>query len=119
MKIALPYERGRIGGHLGHAAYFEIYTTNGDEILGKMLVPTKGSGHEYITSFLHKLHVDVLICERMGKPAILALNEYHIKSYMGVSGSTEGAVARLLEGELENFNTRNIDLSLMDDGCNH
>lgn len=117
MKIAIPYERGRIGGHFGQAQYFEVFTTDGDNILGRMVIPTKGHGHEYMTSFLNKLKVDVVITLKMGKPAILALNEYHIKSYMGVSGSTEGAVARLLEGELENFNTRNLDLSLMEDSC--
>lgn len=119
MKIALPYDRGRIDQHFGHCQYFEIYTTDGDKILGKMVVPTKGSGHEHITSFLHKMKVDVVIVGHMGKPAILALNGYNIRSYMGLSGSTEGAVARLLEGELEYFNTRNLDLSQMEDHCDH
>ena len=117
MKIAIPYDRGKINPHFGHSQYFEIYTVDEDRILGKMNIPSAGSGHTYMVSFMKKLKVDIVIAGHMGKPALLGLREAGIKVYMGLNCSAEDAVLKFLDVELEGFNTKDLDLSLMEDEC--
>ena len=117
MKIAVPYDRGKIDPHFGHSQYFEIYNVENKEIIGKMNIPSKGSGHEHTIGLVKRMKVNVVVAGHMGKKAILGLREANIQVYMGLSGSSEDAVLRYLDGELENFNTKNVDLSLMEDEC--
>ncbi|RIA78391.1 putative Fe-Mo cluster-binding NifX family protein [Anaeroplasma bactoclasticum] len=118
MRIAVPYDRGRIDPHFGHCASMVVFDTDDEKILGKMTIPCQGSGHEYMTSLLKKLKVEVVICGNMGKPAIQRLREANIRIYMGLSGSPENSIIAFLEGSLESFNTAKLDLSLMEDDCN-
>ena len=117
MKIAVPYDRGKINPHFGHSPYFMIYTVENEEIRGKMNIPTSGSGHTYMVNLMKKLKVEVVIAGHMGKPALMGLMESGIRVYMGLNGSTEDAVLKFIDGELEGFNTKNLDLSLMEDEC--
>lgn len=117
MRIAVPYDRGSIDRHFGHCANMVVFDTDDEKILGKMTFPCQGSGHEYMSSLLKKLKVEVVLAGHMGKHAIIALREANIRSYMGLSGSPENAVIAFLEGSLENFNTAKLDLSLIDDDC--
>ena len=117
MKIAIPYDRGRIDPHFGHCASMLIYNTDDEKILGKMTIPCQGSGHAYMSSLLKKLKVEVVLAGHMGKHAIVALREAGIRSYMGLTGGPDNAVVAFLEGSLENFNTARIDLSQLDDEC--
>ena len=117
MKIAIPYDRGRIDPHFGHCASMLVFDTDDEKILGKMTFPCQGSGHQYMSSVLKKLKVEVVLAGHMGKHAILALREGNIRAYVGLSGSPENAVIAFLEGSLENFNTAKIDLDAMDDEC--
>lgn len=117
MKIAVPYDRGRIDPHFGHCQNMLVFDTDDEKILGKMTFPCQDSGHSYMSSLLKKLHVEVVLAGHMGKCAIEALREANIRSYMGLSGSPENAVIAFLEGSLENFNTARLNLSEMEDDC--
>lgn len=117
MKIAVPYDRGKIEPHFGHSLYFEIYNVENNEVVGKMNLPSKGSGHEYMIGLMKKMKVNVVIAGHMGKKAILGLKDAGIEVYMGLSGSVDDVIYRFMEGELESFNTKNIDLSLLEDSC--
>ncbi len=117
MKIAVPYDRGKIDPHFGHSQYFEIYTIENKEIIGKMNIPSKGSGHEHMIGLMKRMKVNAVIAGNMGKKAILGLKEANITTYIGLSGSVEDAILRYIDGELENFNAKNLDLSLMEDEC--
>ncbi len=117
MKIAVPYDRGRIDPHFGHCQVMVIFDTDDEKILGKMTIPCQGSGHQYMTGLLRKLKAEVVLAGNMGKPALMALREANIRVYMGLSGSPENAVIAFLEGSLESFNTARLDLSQMEDHC--
>ena len=117
MKIAIPYDRGKIFDHFGHAAYFEIVNVDDGKVIGKMNVPTSGSGHEYMVSFLKRLKVNVVISSHMGKKAIMSFLENNIEVYIGLSGGVDDVVSRYLEGTLDGFNVSNLNLDLLDDQC--
>ena len=79
MKIAVPYDRGRIDPHFGHCQVMVIFDTDDEKILGKMTIPCQGSGHAYMTGLLRKLKAEVVLAGNMGKPALMALREANIR----------------------------------------
>ena len=117
MKIAVPYDRGRINEHFGHCQYIEIHTAEEGKIIGKMVLPVSGSGHVFMCSLMKRLGVNVVLAGRMGKPAMVGLKDLGIDTYIGLSGSTENAVCAYLDGDLKSFSINNIDLSQMEDDC--
>ena len=118
MKIAIPYDRGKIFDHFGHAPYFEIITIEDSKVVGKMNVPTSGSGHDYMVSFLKRLHVNVILSSHMGKKAILSFLDNKMEVYIGLNGGVDDLVSRYLDGELAGFNVSNLNLDLLEDSCN-
>jgi predicted Fe-Mo cluster-binding NifX family protein len=39
VRIAVPYDRGRIDPHFGHCASMVVFDTDDEKILGKMTIP--------------------------------------------------------------------------------
>ena len=101
MKIAVPYEDGRVFQHFGHAAQFKIYTVDGGKVTCEQVVDTNGSGHGALAGFLELLGVNVLICGGIGGGARFALQDADIEIYGGVSGDADEAVETFLAGALE------------------
>ncbi|MEL7603520.1 MAG: NifB/NifX family molybdenum-iron cluster-binding protein [Bacillota bacterium] len=101
MRIAVPYENGRVFEHFGHTERFKVYDIENSEVALATTVNTNGSGHGALADILKKLHVDTLICGGIGGGAKRALAEANIRLYGGVSGDTDTAVEALLAGTLE------------------
>ena len=110
MKIAVTYENGNVFAHFGHTKQFKIYEVEGEAVTAERIVPTMGSGHGALASFLSLNGVDVLICGGIGGGAKAALEEAGIKLFAGVTGNTDEAVKAFLSGTLV-FNP--------DPHCNH
>ena len=100
MKIAVTYENGRIFQHFGHTEAFKIYTAEDGQVTDTHVVPTEGSGHGALASFLKERGVDALICGGIGGGAQAALAEAGIRLYAGVSGDADAAVSALVQGRL-------------------
>lgn len=110
MRIAVTYENGEIYGHFGHTEQFKIYDIEEGKIIKSEVVNTNGSGHGALAGFLSDVDVDILICGGIGGGAQIALSNAGIKLYAGITGNSDGAVAKLLAGELEHNPNAN---------CNH
>ena len=100
MIIATTYENGHIFGHFGHTRQFKLYTVENGTVTAIRVVPTNGSGHSALSSFLADLGVETLICGGIGGGAQTALAEKGIRIYGGVSGDADLAVAAFLAGKL-------------------
>lgn len=100
MKIAVTYENGNVFAHFGHTKQFKFYEIQNGTVTAERVVPTMGSGHGALASFLTLHGVDVLICGGIGGGAKDALSEAGIKLFAGVSGSTDEAVKAYLAGTL-------------------
>lgn len=101
MKIAVTYENGQVFQHFGHTEQFKVYTVEGTELLSAEVVDTDGFGHGALAELLSRLGVDTLICGGIGGGAQVALRNWGIKLYGGVSGSCDEAVKALLAGKLD------------------
>ncbi len=73
MRIAVPFEDGKISDHYGRTKCFKLYDVEDGAIRDTQLVPTDGQGHYYMVQFLVNHHVDLVLCEHMGSPARSAL----------------------------------------------
>ena len=73
MRIAVPYEDGKISDHYGRTKCFKLYDVEDGAIRTTQLVHTDGQGHYYMVQFLVNHHVDLVLCEHMGAPARSAL----------------------------------------------
>ena len=100
MRIAVPYEDGKVFGHFGHTERFCIYDIEDQEIRLKTTVNTDGSGHGALAGMLAKLKVDLLICGGIGAGAKRALEEADIRLCAGVQGDADQAVQAFVKGTL-------------------
>lgn len=100
MKIAVTYQMGQIFQHFGHTEYFKIYDAENGEVTSSKILPTNGSGHGALASFLADNGVDVVICGGIGQGAKNALAEKGIQVYGGVTGMADSAVKAFLGSAL-------------------
>lgn len=101
MRIAVTYENEMIFQHFGHTEKFKIYDVENGEIITKTIVSTNGQGHGALSAILGNYKVDVLICGGIGGGAQMALSEFGIRLYGGVSGNCDDAVNAFLKNELD------------------
>lgn len=73
MKIAIPYENGKVFGHFGHTEAFKLYETSDGKITKMEILSTDGQGHGALAGFLKGNGVDLLICGGIGGGAKTAL----------------------------------------------
>ncbi len=99
MKIAVPYESGKIFQHFGHTEKFKIYDTEKNLSSGQV-IDTEGSGHGALAGFLRERGVEVLICGGIGGGAIAVLGEAGIRVFGGVEGNADDAVRAFCDGKL-------------------
>ena len=81
MKIAVPYEEGKVFQHFGHCEQFRIYDAEGGKIVKAETCPTNGAGHGALAAFLQARGVEALLCGGIGGGAIAALKEAGIAVY--------------------------------------
>lgn len=101
MRIAVPYESGKVFQHFGHTGRFKIYDVEEDGVYLATTVNTNGSSGGALPDILRKLEVTDLVCGGIGSGARRALAEAGIRLYGGVSGDADGAVESLLIGKLK------------------
>ena len=100
MRIAVPYENGRIFPHFGHTEQFKVYDTADGRITNTAILPAGGSGHGALAALLQAQGVTALICGGIGGGARAALAEAGIALYPGAAGDADAAAAALLAGTL-------------------
>lgn len=101
MRIAATYDNEEIFQHFGRTEQFKIYDTEDGKVISSQIIDTNGVGHGALADFLKNNKVDTLICGGIGGGAQSALNEAGINIYGGVTGATDEAVQKLLDGSLE------------------
>lgn len=101
LRLALPYDDGRISPHFGHTEHFLLCDIKADELVLKTTVSNNRSGRGVIPELLKNMQVDVLICGGIGSGAVKLLEKSGIQVFSGVSGDTDEAVKAYLNGSLE------------------
>ncbi len=101
MKIAVPYESGKVFQHFGHTETFKIYEAEDGKVVSSELLETGGTGHEALAGLLADNGVAAVICGGMGQGASDALTDAGIQVCSGADGDADAAVEKWLRGELE------------------
>lgn len=101
MRIAVTYDHGNVGQHFGETEAFKIYEITGGKVTGTEMVSTNGKGHRELIPVVKGLNADVVICGGVGTPMKNAIEEAGMMLYMGITGSADAAVAKLLAGILQ------------------
>lgn len=101
MRIAIPYENGKVFQHFGHTQKFKIYDVADGKIIVTTVVDNNGQGHGALAGILKRFNVDTLICGGIGGGAQTALQEAGIVWYGGVQGDADEAAAALIAGNLQ------------------
>ena len=101
MRIAVTYENGQIFQHFGHTPGFKLYDIAEGKVVYSGEFPSLGSGHGALADLLASIGASALICGGIGGGAQMALAEYGIKVYGGVSGDADAAVEAFLAGQLD------------------
>lgn len=100
-RIAVTYNDGQIFQQFGRTKKFMIYDVQNGKVTIKTLINIGDSGHGALADILKKLQVDILICGALGTGALRALKEAQIMVHSGITGTTDQAVKRLLEGKMQ------------------
>jgi len=116
MRIAVTYKDDCVFPHFGHTEQFKIYEVINGKIKNVKIIETNGNGHSALAGLLESIHVDTLICDRIGAGAKTALSKAGIVLYNGVQGDTDEAVVNLLTGKLA-YNP-NVSCDHRSENCN-
>lgn len=80
MKIAVPYENGKICSHLAQVKEFLIFDVVDDEIIStKTVKQTYANDPGALVAFLKKENIAVLLCDALPIPMMIALRETSIQ----------------------------------------
>ena len=101
MRVAVPFDHGKIYGHFGRTAQFKLYDLTDGRIVSSAIVDTMGNGHGALAGFLKAYAVDAIICGGIGAGARLALEEAGLRLYPGAAGRADDAVRAFLAGALQ------------------
>lgn len=101
MKVAVPFENGRVFAHFGKTASFLIAEIDGDTVCSETLQPTNGSGHGALSVLLAQWGVDTVICGGIGGGAVQALQEKGIAVIRGVDMDARMALQAFANGALQ------------------
>ncbi len=100
MKIAVPYQDGKVFPHFGHSEFFKLYQIEDEKIKNSVVLHSDDVGHTVLAGLLTALAVDVVLCGHIGSEAKDSLASIGVKIYPGVSGDADQQVTDFLAGKL-------------------
>jgi predicted Fe-Mo cluster-binding NifX family protein len=101
MKVAISTDSGRVSGHFGRAPEFTFITIENKKVIEKKVLPNPGHTVGSIPNFVHQEGANYMIAGGMGHRAQTFFNEYGIEVIIGVSGSIDDVIKKIIDGTLE------------------
>lgn len=101
MKIAISTDRGSVSAHFGRCPSFTVIDVEEGELKGKEKIPNPGHHPGFLPDFFHERGIECIICGGMGRRAQNLFTQKGIHFILGVQGSIDEVINKLLEGELE------------------
>ncbi|OPX91585.1 NifB/NifX family molybdenum-iron cluster-binding protein [Pelotomaculum sp. PtaB.Bin117] len=111
MKIAMPYNHGRLNEHFGISQEFVVFNVEDGKINGKQVISSSTLQHNHggLADLFTREGVKVIIAGGIGPPMLNALQSVGFEVVTGASGDAEKVASDFLSGQLA---TSSI-------GCNH
>ena len=103
MKLAMPFENGKVNQHFGRSREFIVVDVEDGTIKARKIVSADQlqHNHEGLAGLMKSEHVDVVITGGIGAKALIALEESGLRVISGASGSIEETVVSFVRGELD------------------
>ncbi len=101
MKIAVSTDNGMVSPHFGRCPQFTIIEIEENKVSGKKVIDNPGHHPGYLPEFLGKAGVNCIIAGGMGITAKELFSQAGIKAILGVQGTVDGIIEKILAGTLE------------------
>ncbi len=102
MKLAMPYDHGRVNQHFGTSREFAIVEVEDGIIKARKTVSADQlqHNHEGLAGLMKSENVDVVITGGIGAMALIALQESGLQVVSGANGNIEDVAVSFIRGEL-------------------
>ena len=101
MKIAISTDSREVCPHFGRAPDFTFVTFEANKVVDKKILPNPGHTVGSIPQFINEQGASCMITGGMGHRAIGFFQQYGIEVIMGVSGTVDDVIRRIIDGTLE------------------
>ena len=101
MKIAISTDGDYVSAHFGRCPSFTIVDIEDGKLMKKEIIDNPGHHPGFLPQFLRGKEVDCIIAGGMGQRAVGLFSEQRIEIVVGISGSIDGVIDKLLKGTLE------------------
>ena len=101
MRIAISTDGDFVSAHFGRCPSFTIIEIDNDKLIDKQTIDNPGHHPGFLPQFLHQKDVDYIIAGGMGHRAEALFAESGIQTIMGISGSIDEVIDKIIKGTLE------------------
>ncbi|MFX0033385.1 MAG: NifB/NifX family molybdenum-iron cluster-binding protein [Promethearchaeota archaeon] len=101
MKIAISTDSNQVSAHFGRAPVFTFLTIENDKLVKREEFANPGHEVGSIPEFLNKHGAEYVISGGMGYRAQNFFKQYGITVIIGVQGSVDNVIKRILAGEIK------------------
>ena len=101
MKVAISTDNNYVSAHFGRCPHFTIVQIDGQKIVEKETIDNPGHQPAFLPQFLSDLGVKCIIAGGMGGRATALFSEKGIQTIVGVSGSIDEVIEKLVQGTLK------------------
>jgi len=101
MKIAISTDSGMVCAHFGRAPEFTFITIEDNKVVKKEIVSNPGHTVGSIPQLVNQHGAKYMIAGGMGRRAEAFFNQYGIEVIVGVQGSIDEVIKKIIDGTLE------------------
>jgi predicted Fe-Mo cluster-binding NifX family protein len=101
MRVAISTDQGYVSAHFGRCPSYTIVDIKEGQILNREEIPNPGHQPGFLPQFLSQRGVNCIIAGGMGPRAQALFSQKNIETIIGVQGSIDEAINKLINQELE------------------
>ena len=100
MIVAVTCENDKVFSHYGDTREFKLYEIEDNKVLKSWYIESGEYSHHTLATLLHNNNVNVLLCGRIGQPAVITLSLVNIKVYDLNEGLCDDVIKNYLSGNV-------------------
>ncbi len=101
MKVAISTDSGMVSEHFGRCPEFSIIEIDNNSKINKEIITNPGHHPGFLPKFFSEMGVEIVIAGGAGQRAITLFQEKNIRLLVGISGTIDEIVDKLVKGVLK------------------
>ncbi|MFC1594794.1 NifB/NifX family molybdenum-iron cluster-binding protein [Candidatus Omnitrophota bacterium] len=101
MRIAISTDGDTVSAHFGRCPSFTLVDIEDGAVVKKETIENPGHQPGFIPQFLHEKGAQCIVAGGMGRRAIGFFYEFGIQTMVGISGSVDETIEKLVQGTLK------------------